>query len=185
MPTDAAASAYPNDPNIKEAQAVLDNPQSTPQQKAMAANGAENRMKSLDTGVKSRSEQSAATEAEQKSNPLFKFESDPKTLADPGAQAALGAYIADPKNAGNVNGLAQAKMLISKAGIAQQHEIDLAGLKAGAMKTAGVQRGARLRVDGAGGPDHRRSAGKQAACDVAHRRGRRAASCGWASGARR
>jgi hypothetical protein len=133
---DAAASAYPNDPAIQSAQAVLANPQSTSQQMALAANGAKQRMTALDAGVKSRTEQAGATEAEQKANPLFKFESDPKALVDPGAQATLQAYVDDPKNAGNINGLAQAKMLMTKAGIAQQHEIDLAGQKAQATKNA-------------------------------------------------
>jgi hypothetical protein len=58
---DAAASAYPNDEGIKGAAAVIANPNSTPQQMAMAANGAKNRMAALDAGVKSRTEQEAAS----------------------------------------------------------------------------------------------------------------------------
>jgi hypothetical protein len=42
-----------------------------------------------------------------------------------------------------------------------------------------------MRVGGAGGREDGRPARKQTARNVAHRRGRRAASCGWASGARR
>lgn len=73
---------------------------------------------------------------QQAANPLFKFESDPKALVEPGAQATLQAYIDDPANKDNLNGLAEAKLLIPKAGIAQKHDQELAAQKAFANKNA-------------------------------------------------
>ena len=133
---DAASNAYPNDPTIKQYAAIMTDPNADPKQMASAANGAKQRMAALDSGVESRTKQAGATKAVNDANPLFKFESDPKALSDPGAQATLKAYIDDPANANNLNGLAQAKTLITKAGIAQAHDIALAGQKSAAMKTA-------------------------------------------------
>ena len=89
---DAAASAYPADPAIKQAQAVLADPKSTSQQMAQAANGARNRMTALDTGAKSRSEQQAA-------DPLYKLETDPGEMTGekaPAAVAMLSEKLKDP-----------------------------------------------------------------------------------------
>jgi hypothetical protein len=79
--------------------------------------------------------QSEAAKGQQEADPLFKL-SQPEELAKPGAQAALQAYIDNPANAKNLNGLAQARVLIVKAGIAQQHDLDLAAKKAFANKNA-------------------------------------------------
>ena len=58
--TDSALSAYPNDDVIQQYSRVLADPKSTPQQMAMAANGAKNRMAALDVGTASRTKQEAA-----------------------------------------------------------------------------------------------------------------------------
>jgi hypothetical protein len=126
---DAAASAFPNDPAIQQARKVVADPNATTEQKALAANGATGRMNALTVGVKSRAEQQAA-------DPLFKYQQDPAELAKPGAQAALSAYIADPANKDNINGLAQAKMLMTKADVAQANAVKQEGLKAQQMKNA-------------------------------------------------
>jgi hypothetical protein len=126
---DAAASAFPNDPAIQQARKVVADPNATTEQKALAANGATGRMNALTVGVKSRADQQAA-------DPLFKYQQDPAELAKPGAQAALSAYIADPSNKNNINGLAQAQMLMTKADIAQKNEVRQAELKASATKNA-------------------------------------------------
>jgi hypothetical protein len=134
---DSAAGAIlgADDPALKAVNDVIANPTATPQQIQSAGQGLQFAISQREAGTAARTKQSELTKAQQEADPLFKF-SQPEELAKPGAQASLQAYIADPANANNLNGLAQARMLIVKAGIAQQHDVDLAARKALASKTA-------------------------------------------------
>lgn len=111
---DAASNAYPDDPAIKQAAAILVDPKSTPQQMAMAANGARNRMTSLDAGVKSRQEQETVD-----ANSTVGKLSTPEALASPGAQAAITAKIADPTT--STTDRARLQLLLPQAAVAQQN----------------------------------------------------------------
>jgi hypothetical protein len=122
-------------PTVTAAQQVLADPKSTPAQQ-MDAVGSVNRAVALKgQTTEATIKQSEAAKGQQEADPLFKL-SQPEELAKPGAQAALQAYIDNPANAKNLNGLAQARVLIVKAGIAQQHDLDLAAKKAFANKNA-------------------------------------------------
>jgi hypothetical protein len=109
---DAAASAYPNDPTIKQYSQVLANPSSTTQQMAAAANGARNRMSALDTGVESRTKQEAAAA----DSSVAKL-STPEALAAPGVQAAIQSKIADPTT--DPADLPRLRALLPQANLAQ------------------------------------------------------------------
>jgi hypothetical protein len=92
--TDAASSAYPNDPDIKAAAAVIANPNSAPTAMAQAARSAQNRMNSLDTGVKSQTAQTSLAKAQQE----LSAGNRPKDLNDAVGRltAAQQAYAAAP-----------------------------------------------------------------------------------------
>jgi hypothetical protein len=110
--TDSAASAYPNDPQIQQYAATLTDPKSTPQQMALAANGAKNRMSALDAGTASRTKQEAAASG----SPVAKL-STPEALAAPGAQAAIQAKIDDPTT--DPKDVARFRALLPQAAVAQ------------------------------------------------------------------
>lgn len=111
---DAASNAYPEDPSIKQAAAVLASPQSSPQQMAMAAASARNRMSALDAGVKSRQEQETVD-----ANSTVGKLSTPEALANAGAQAAIYAKIADPTT--STTDRARLQLLLPQAAVAQQN----------------------------------------------------------------
>jgi hypothetical protein len=125
-----------DDPLVTGARKILADPNSNPTQIKQAVLAVQSKAGLSADVKKNLTAKADLAQKQQAANPLFKFESDPKALADPGAQATLQAYIADPANAGNLSGIAQAKMLVAKAGIAQQHDIDLAARKSSAQKTA-------------------------------------------------
>jgi hypothetical protein len=124
------------DPYVQKLQTTLDDPKATPKDLWTATSQLQNQVTLTDKANKAAGDAADLTKKRQEADPLFQYQSDPKKLAEPGAQAALQSFIADPKNAGNLDGLAQAKLLVSKADIAQKNEVRQAGLKAAATKNA-------------------------------------------------
>lgn len=118
---DIASETFKDDPAILQAKQTMADPKSTPEQKASAAQIATNRMTALGQGVKIKQEQEALVKAQNENDILFKYESDPKQLADPGAQAALEAWKADPAHKSDIAGQSKAQMLLDKADIAQKN----------------------------------------------------------------
>ena len=146
-----------DDQYVKQLQTTLSDPKATPRDLWMATSRVQTQLGLQEKATTAAGQKADLQSKQQAANPLFKFQSDPKALADPGAQATLKAYIDDPANKGNLNGLAQAQSLIAKANIAQQNEVRQAGLKASATKNAEM-------AATAGDPKHGRStAGRRSA----------------------
>lgn len=124
------------DPYVAKLQTVLSDPKATPKDLWTATSQLQNQVGLQEKATTAAGQKADLTKKQQDADPLFKYQSDPKMLADPGSQAALQSYIADPKNASNLDGQAQAKLLINKADIAQKNEVRQAGLKASATKNA-------------------------------------------------
>ena len=123
-------------PAVKNMQDVLASPNATKGDLYRATTQLAAEQESQNKATTEATAKQTLVESKQKSDPLFKYQSDPKALSDPGAQAALTAYIKDPANAGNLDGITHAKSLIPLADIAQKHDRDLAALKIGASKAA-------------------------------------------------
>lgn len=135
-PDSAAGAILGNDdPAIAAVQKVIADPNATPQQIQSAGQGLSFAISQREAGTAARTKQSESITAQQNADPLFKW-GQPEELAKPGVQAALQSYIDNPANAKNFNGIAQARMLIAKANIAQQHDVQLAAQKAQANKNA-------------------------------------------------
>lgn len=113
---DAATEAYPTDLTIQDYAKVMQDPNSTPMQLAGAANGAKNRMASLDAGVASRTKQNAELQ-----NSAYGKLSTPEALAAPGAQAAITAAINDPTV--TPQDKARLELLLPQAEIAQANVV--------------------------------------------------------------
>ena len=133
----AAAKILPvDDPALKHAQDVMSGQTANPKDVIDAVAGVNRALALHDMVVGEQEKQADLKAKQQSSDPLYKYESDPSELVKPGAQQALSAYISDPANKGNLDGVAKAKLLITRAGIAQQHDIDLTSRKATANKNA-------------------------------------------------
>ena len=133
-----AAETFKDDPTIQRAKAVIENPNSTAEEMASASQMASARMNALGAGVKIKQEQADLDKTIQANDPLYKYESDPKALAEPGAQATLDAFIKDPKNKDNVDGIARATVLMGQAKVAQDRALQIDNIKAQQTENARV-----------------------------------------------
>jgi len=126
---DSAASAYPNDPQIKQYAQTLTDPTASPMQLAAAANGAKNRMAALDAGTESRTKQEAALA----NSPISKL-STAEALANPGAQAAIQAKIDDPTT--SREDVLRLRALLPQAAVAQNNAANLKAREARLVQIA-------------------------------------------------
>jgi len=124
------------DPYVQALGKALADPNATPKDLWTATQRVQQQQALQEKATDAQVKKTDLESKQQAADPLFKYESDPKALVEPGAQQALKAYIDDPKNAGNLDGIAKANTLITKAGIAQQHAIALDAQKAQANKNA-------------------------------------------------
>ena len=80
-----AASTFPTDPVIMQAQKTVNDPKSSPEEMARAYAQANNRMQQLGAGQKMQEAQADLQKKINDNDILYKYKNDPKQLTDPGA----------------------------------------------------------------------------------------------------
>lgn len=120
---DEAGEALPDDALIQGYRNIVNNPNTTGQQKAIAATAATNRMTALTGGADARAKLNAA-------DPLFKLENDPSEMMGdkaPAAVALLSSKLNDPNLPATEKPRVQRLLAMAKK--AQQNELDFDAAK--------------------------------------------------------